>query len=104
MGANIAAGTDTPFMPYGIAEHFEIIQYVDAGLSPYDAIRASTINVAKNIGVDGDLGTLEVGKIADMVIIDGDPLNEITDIRNVEATIKDGHIYQIRELTKNRGE
>lgn len=102
MGGNISAGTDTPFMPYGLAEHFEIIQYVDAGLSPYDALRASTINVAKNIGVEGELGTLEVGKLADMVIIDGDPLNEITDIRNVEATIKDGHIYTIRELTTNR--
>ena len=101
-GANIAAGTDSPFIPYGIAQHFEMFQYVDAGLSPYDALRASSINVARNIGVDGDLGTLEVGKIADMVIIDGDPLNNITDIRNVQATIKDGHIYTIRELLTNR--
>ncbi|MBL4601985.1 MAG: PD40 domain-containing protein, partial [Emcibacteraceae bacterium] len=104
MGGNIAAGTDSPFIPYGIAQHFEIIQFVDAGISNADAIRAATIKVAQNIGVDGDLGTVEVGKLADMVIVDGDPLDDIREIRNVEATIKDGHLYTIHELTKNRGE
>ena len=104
MGGNIAAGTDSPFIPYGIAQHFEIIQFVDAGISNADAIRAATIKVAQNIGVDGDLGTVEVGKLADMVIVDGDPLDDIREIRNVEATIKDGHLYTIYELTKNRGE
>ena len=103
-GANIAAGTDSPFNPYGIAQHFEIIMFVDAGLTPYEALRAATINVAKNIGVDKDLGTLEVGKLADMVIINGDPLTEITDILNIEATIKDGHVYTIREMTVDRSE
>ncbi len=104
MGANIAAGTDSPFNPYGIAQHFEIIMFVDAGLTPYEALRAATINVAKNIGVDKDLGTLEVGKLADMVIINGDPLAEITDILNIEATVKDGNLYTIRELTVDRSE
>lgn len=98
-GANIAAGTDSPFLPYGVSQHFEIIQFVNSGLSPADAIRASTINVAKNLGVDDDLGTIEVGKLADMVIVNGDPLDDITHIRNVEATIKGGHHYNIVELT-----
>lgn len=97
-GANFAAGTDSPFLPYGIAQHMEIIQYVNAGLSPADAIRASTINVAKNLGVDSDLGTLEVGKLADMVILSGDPLDDITDIHNVQATIRGGHHYTIQNI------
>jgi Tol biopolymer transport system component/imidazolonepropionase-like amidohydrolase len=101
-GANVAAGTDSPFIPYGIALHFEIFQFVDAGISNFDALRAATLKVAQNIGVADDLGTLEVGKIADMVIVDGDPLDQITDIRKVDATIKDGNIYTIRELTIDR--
>lgn len=101
-GANITAGTDSPFIPYGIAQLFELVMFVDAGLTPYEAIRASTINVAKLIGVEKDLGTLEIGKIADMVVIDGDPLNNIIDIFNVEATIKDGHIYTLDEMIIDR--
>ena len=101
-GANIAAGTDSPFIPYGIAQLFELVMFVDAGLTPYEAIRASTINVAKLIGVEKDLGTLEIGKIADMVVIDGDPLNNITDVFNVEATIKDGNIYTLDEMIIDR--
>ena len=103
-GGNVAAGTDSPFIPYGVAQHMEIIQFVDAGLSPADALRAASIKVAENIGVDNDLGTIEVGKLADMVIVDGDPLENIADIRNIEATIKGGHHYTIRELIDNRGE
>ena len=103
-GANVAAGTDSPFLPYGIAQHFEIFQFVDAGLTPADALRAATIKVAQNIGVENDLGSIEVGKLADMVIVDGDPLNDIRDILNVEATIKGGHLYTIKELTTNIGD
>ncbi len=101
-GANFAAGTDSPFIPYGIAQHFEIIMFVEAGLTPAEAIRTSTINVAKNIGVEKDLGTLEVGKLADMAIIDGDPLIDIRDIRKVSATVRGGHVYMALELTTNR--
>ncbi len=98
-GANIAAGTDSPFLPYGLAHHMEIIQYADAGLSNADALKTSMIKVAENIGVENDLGTLEVGKLADMVILLGDPLADITDIHNVRATIKGGHHYTIEQLT-----
>jgi Tol biopolymer transport system component len=102
-GANITAGTDSPFIPYGLSQLFEIVMFVDAGLTPYEAIRASTINVAKLIGVDDALGTLEIGMVADMVVLDGDPLNTITDIFNVEATIKGGHIYTKEAMIIDRG-
>lgn len=101
-GAHLIAGTDSPFIPYAISQLFELVMFVDAGLTPYDAIRSATINAAKLIGVDDQLGTLEVRKIADMVILDGDPLNNIIDIFNVEATIKDGHIYTIDEMIVDR--
>lgn len=101
-GANFAAGTDSPFIPYGIAQHFEMIMFVDAGLSEADAIRAATIKVAENIGVADDLGTLEVGKIADMAITDNNPLEDIRAIRGVKATIRGGHYYTNFELTTDR--
>jgi imidazolonepropionase-like amidohydrolase len=101
-GAYIAAGTDSPFIPYGIAQLFELVMFVDAGLTPYEAIRSATINVAKLIGVDKSVGTLEVGKAADMVVLDGDPLNNITDIFNVDATIKDGQVFTKEEMIIDR--
>jgi Tol biopolymer transport system component len=101
-GANFTAGTDSPFIPYGIAQHFEMIMFVDAGLSEADAIRAATIKVAENIGVEKDLGTLEVGKIADMAILEDNPLDDIRAIREVKATIRGGHYYTGFELTTDR--
>lgn len=101
-GAKVVAGTDSPFIPYGISQLFELVMFVDAGLTPYEAIRTATINVAELIGVEKDLGTLEIGKIADMVILDGDPLNNIVDIFNVVATVKDGHIYTEEEMIIDR--
>ncbi len=101
-GAHISAGTDSPFIPYGISQLFEAVMFVDAGLTPYEALRTATINNAILLGVDKSLGTLEIGKVADMVVLDGDPLNNITDIFNVQATIKDGHVYTIEEMIIDR--
>jgi imidazolonepropionase-like amidohydrolase len=85
-----------------MAQHFEMIMFVDAGLSEADAIRAATIKVAENIGVEKDLGTLEVGKIADMAILEDNPLDDIRAIREVKATIRGGHYYTGFELTTDR--
>ena len=101
-GANLSAGTDSPFIPYGISQLFELIMFEDAGLTPYEAIRTGTIKAAELMGVDKSLGTLEIGKVADMVVLDGDPLKNITDIFNVVATIKDGHVYTIEEMIIDR--
>ena len=103
-GANISAGTDSPFIPYGISQLFELIMFEDAGLTPYEAIRTGTIKAAELMGVENSLGTLEIGKVADMVVLDGDPLLNITDIFNVEATIKDGHVYTIDEMIIDRSQ
>ncbi|MDG1707567.1 MAG: amidohydrolase family protein, partial [Emcibacteraceae bacterium] len=103
-GANFAAGTDSPFIPYGISQHFEMFLMVEAGLTPAEAIRAATINVARNIGAENDLGSLEPGKLADMAILSGNPLEDIREIRNVKATVKGGHYYTIDELLMRDGQ
>lgn len=97
-GASVTAGTDSPFIPYGYSLHSELHSWVDAGISPYVTLKAATIGAAKAVGVSKDLGSIEKGKLADLVIVNGDPLSEITDALNVEFVIKNGITYTIDEL------
>jgi imidazolonepropionase-like amidohydrolase len=71
---------------------------VEAGLSPLDALRVATFNGARYLEREGDLGTVEIGKIADLVIVDGDPSSQIQDIRNITIVFKDGIGYDSRQL------
>ena len=73
----------------------EIILLVDgAGLTPVDAIRAATLNGARTVGRGKDMGSIEVGKLADFVILDKDPLSDIRNIRSVYMTVKNGVGYK----------
>jgi Tol biopolymer transport system component/imidazolonepropionase-like amidohydrolase len=97
-GGHLTAGTDSPQMPYGATLHAELWLFVDGGLSPFQALRSATMNAAKAIGVDRDLGSVEAGKLADLVIVDGDPLANISDAWNVRMVFKNGVKYEIDEL------
>lgn len=91
-GGNIVAGTDSPFIPHGDALHTELRLYVDAGLTPAAALKAATSDAATAIGVGDQLGKIAPGYIADILIVDGDPLNEISDTRKVKAVIQSGFV------------
>jgi imidazolonepropionase-like amidohydrolase len=65
-----------------------------AGLTPSDAIRAATINGARTIGREKDMGSIEVGKAADFVILDRDPLSDVRNVRSVYMTVKNGVGYK----------
>jgi imidazolonepropionase-like amidohydrolase len=95
-GVTIVAGTDQGFPGYSVARELEL--YVQAGLTPADAIQTATITPAKVMGIDKRTGSVEEGKQADLVIIDGDPLTTIRDIRKVTIVIKGGHIYDPGQL------
>lgn len=97
-GGSITAGTDSPFIPYGTSLHVEMQLFVEAGLTPYQALRTATYNSARTIGVLDDLGTVEAGKLADFVIVDGDPLTNIKDAWNVVTVFKNGIKYEYEEL------
>ena len=97
-GNHITAGTDSPFMPYGFSIHLELQTYVDGGLSTYHALQSATLWAAESLGVEKDLGSIEAGKLADIVIIDGDPLKNIRDAWNVRIVMKNGFIYTIDTL------
>ncbi len=99
-GVKITAGTDSPFMTYGLSYHVELHNFVEAGLTPYQTLQTATIAAAQAIGVDKDLGTIESGKLADLVIVNGDPLKNIKDAWNTEIVFKNGNLYRIEDLLK----
>ena len=93
-GVNIAAGTDsgTPGVVIGRGLHKELELMVEAGISPMEAIMAGTKNAAQNLAKAGELGTVESGKLADVIAVSGDPLKSIGDTREIKLVIKDGEI------------
>ncbi len=78
----------------------EIKHIADSGLGTARALQAATIDAARVTGVDEHLGSIEAGKIADMVIIDGDPLNDIYDLFNVVSVFRDGNQFNLDQLLK----
>lgn len=94
-GVGIIAGTDTPspFVVPGFSLADELELYVKAGLSPVEAIRTATYNAALFLGRERDFGTIESGKLADMVLLDANPLNDIRNIRKISALVYDGAYY-----------
>jgi hypothetical protein len=97
-GVHITPGTDSPFITYGLSLHVEMQCLVEAGYSPVQAIQAATIKAAQALGVEKDLGTLEAGKLADLVIVSGDPLKQIKDVWKVQGVVKNGILYSYSEL------
>ncbi|MHC4227314.1 MAG: amidohydrolase family protein [Planctomycetota bacterium] len=93
-GVRISLGTDTLCsMPRpGLNTIQEMEFMVEAGLTPEKVIRAATRNAAEHLGLLEDLGTIEPGKIADLIIIDGDPLKDISSLHQIQMVIKAGRI------------
>ena len=99
-GSRITSGTDSPILPYGASLHVEIWNYVESGLTPFQALQTATINAAKSLNVDKDLGTLEVGKIANISIVEGNPLENIQDTQRVKYVFVNGKVYALEKLLK----
>ncbi|MEM7457926.1 MAG: amidohydrolase family protein [Pseudomonadota bacterium] len=92
-GVNIAFGTDTGVSKHGEnAEEFELM--VQAGFAPEEAIRAATIVAAEHIEMADVIGTLEVGKFADMVALRNDPLENVSALKSVRVVIKNGEEFR----------
>jgi len=76
--------------------HGEMMSYTMAGMSAFDALKAATVNPAKALNVD--TGTIEPGKLADIVMIEGDPLANIANTKNVRRVIANGRVYEMSQL------
>lgn len=94
-GITIAAGTDAGNIGTQHASSFydEAVQMVASGLSPKDVLRTATVGGAEMMGRSDDLGTIDSRKLADLVILDADPLQDIRAIASVSRVIKDGHVF-----------
>mgnify|MGYP006273219641 CR=1 FL=1 len=94
-GGLVVAGTDTP---NAINLHGEIKAYVMAGMSTFDALKTATVNPAIALGYDG--GTIEPGKLADLIAIDGDPIADIAATYRVKKVVANGRSYDVAQLVK----
>jgi imidazolonepropionase-like amidohydrolase len=97
-GVHIMAGTDAPLRnsPPGFGLHHELELLVRAGLSPLDALRAATLEPARYLGATDSLGTVERGKVADLVLLDANPLDDIRNTRRVRVVVANGRVFEVR--------
>jgi hypothetical protein len=99
-GVPIGAGTDTPigYAIPGYSLHNELEMLVRAGLPPLEALRAATLRPAEFFGLEGEMGTIEAGRLADLVLLSADPLTDIANTRRVEAVVTKGTLLSRAEL------
>lgn len=97
LGVKIALGTDQfPFEPNGgtVATVAEAELYVKAGMTPLQALQAATIQPARMLGIDGEVGYLKVGQYADIIALDANPAENISALRTISFVMKSGKIYR----------
>lgn len=99
-GVKLLAGTDhgTPYSIVGFSLHDELALFVQAGLSPLEALRTATYNPAKFFGMLDSMGTIEQGKVADLVLLEANPLEEIRNTQKIAAVVIGGKILTKAEL------
>jgi imidazolonepropionase-like amidohydrolase len=99
-GIPVLAGTDTGVtgVLLGVSSQMELMLLVEAGLTPAETLRAATANPARALGRDKDVGVIEPGRLADLVIVDADPLTDMRNIVKVHRVIKGGNVYEPGQL------
>lgn len=99
-GVPLVAGTDaTP----GFALHRELELYAEAGIPASDVLRIATLGAARVMKRDTELGSVAPGKLADLILVDGDPTRRIADINRISLVVKDGNVYDTAALYKTIG-
>jgi len=100
-GVPIVAGTDQTVPGFSLDREIEL--HVQAGFTPMEAIQSATLVPARAMGMEKDSGTIEVGKRADIILVDGNPLENISDIRKVSTVFAAGKMYQPAALWTSVG-
>ncbi len=100
-GVPIVAGTDKAVPAHSF--HRELELYVEAGLSPMDVIQLATLGSARVMKMDKEVGSIEAGKCADMILVDGNPLEDFRSLRKVTRVISNGRVFDPAELWKSVG-
>ena len=99
-GISLVAGTDGGDAN---ALHHELELYVQAGISANEVLKIATYNAALNCNLQNEYGQIKIGFPADFILIDGDPLQNISDIRKIEFVVKNQRLYQPKQLLSKRG-
>lgn len=99
-GVTIVPGTDA--LP-GFTLHRELELYAKAGIPNSEVLRIATIKSAQVVGMDNQLGSIDAGKLADFILVEGNPMNDISDIRKVDLVVKNGNVYDPASLYKSVG-
>jgi imidazolonepropionase-like amidohydrolase len=102
-GVPFLAGTDTPPGVYifpGFSLHEELQRFVAAGFTPLEALQTATLNPARFLGMEEQLGTIEKGKLADLVLLNANPLEDISNTQKIAAVIVNGQYYSWKDLEK----
>jgi imidazolonepropionase-like amidohydrolase len=92
-GVKVAFGTDAAVYPHGLNAH-ELAVYVRLGMTPAQAIQTATVNAADLLGWSDKVGSLESGKWADLIAVDGDPLQDVTILQRVKFVMKGGAVVK----------
>jgi imidazolonepropionase-like amidohydrolase len=99
-GGIVIAGTDSPIFPYALAYHTELEIFQQGGLTPFEVLQTATTRAADALGEGANLGSIEAGKLADLVIVTDDPLADVKNARKVRTVIKYGEVHTLEELLK----
>jgi adenine deaminase len=101
-GGTLLAATDVgvPLQIPGLSLHRQLARLVEAGLTPLEALRTATLNPARVLGLAGSLGSIEVGKFADLVLLDANPLEDIRNTQEIRAVVADGRLYRRGNLDR----
>jgi imidazolonepropionase-like amidohydrolase len=102
-GVPFLAGTDTPPGVYvfpGFSLHEELQRFVAAGFTPLEALQTATLNPVRFLGMEDQLGTIEKGKLADLVLLNANPLENISNTQKIAAVVVNGHYYSGKDLEK----
>lgn len=100
-GVTIVPGSDTGLVGYGLIRELEL--YVQAGMTPLEALQSATIISARAMNLDRDSGSIEPGKRADLILVDGDPSARISDLRKVSYVVANGRLYATSRLREAVG-
>lgn len=95
-GARIALGTDptNPFVLFGVGVHWELEHMVESGYSPIQAIHLATGAAARALGLNDELGTVAPGKFADLLLVEGDPAQDVRDVRRIRWVVFNGELLR----------
>jgi Tol biopolymer transport system component/imidazolonepropionase-like amidohydrolase len=99
-GGVVLAGTDSPIFPYALLYHTELEIFQQSGLTPFEVLQTATMRAAEALGEVANLGSVEAGKLADLVIVADDPLVDIRNARKVKTVIKNGEVHTLEELLR----